>query len=371
MRYLNKELLQDILIRRTEKDMAASRVGGVALAVWQNREEIFVHGFGGANEHTVFRLASMTKPVTAVATLIAVEHGLLSLDDPLENYLPEFAHRRVAVCNEQGEIIGDEPAHNKLTPRLLLCHSSGYVFDGPCKRFTNMTDEERRTLENSVAVCADTLLAFQPGESQGYSHTIAWDPLLSILQQVTGENYAAFINREIFVPCGMVNTAYILSDEQYSRMVPMHNFVDGKSMTVPMKKGWYSQFPNSHYLGCAGLYSTLTDYVNFAEMLQNEGEINGHRILSAQTVREMSTPQLSENANPGGQPWGLGVRVIRGNDERLPAGSFGWSGAYGTHFWVDPVNRITAVYMKNSLYDRGHKAITASHFEDDVMAALQ
>lgn len=314
----------------------------------------------------------MTKPVTAVATMIAVERGLLSLDDPLEKYLPEFANMRVAVCNEKGEVIGDEPARRSLTPRLLLAHSSGYDYEGPCGRqFSKMTEEEDRTMENSVAVCAKMLLSFHPGESEGYSHTIAWDPLLTIIQKVTGMDYAEFITREIFEPCGMVDTTYLATDEQYSRMIPMHDYVDGRAVTVPLKKGWYTRFPNTHYLGCAGLYSTLPDYINFALMLQNGGEINGHRIISEKSVREIATPQLSESANPGGQPWGLAVRVIRGDDERLPVGAFGWSGAYGTHFWVDPENRITAIYMKNSHYDRGHTAITAAHFEEDVMAALK
>ena len=372
MRRLNKELLKNHLIRRTEADLHDGRVGGVSVSLWQDGEEVFSHSFGETNERTLFRMASMTKPVTAVATMIAVERGLLSLDDPIEKYLPEFANMRVAVCNESGEVIGEEPARRSLTPRLLLAHSSGLDYDGPCcKEFSNMTDEERLTMENSVAACARMHLSFQPGESQGYSHTVAWDPLLTIIQNLTGEDYAEFITKEIFVPCGMVDTTYTPSDEQYSRMIPMHDFIDGKATTVELQKGWYTCFPNTHYLGCAGLYSTLADYIKFALMLQNGGEINGHRILSEKSVREIATPQLSESANPGGQPWGLAVRVIRGNDERLPEGAFGWRGAYGTHFWVDPTNRITEVYMKNSHFDRGHTAITAAHFEEDVMAALE
>ena len=371
MRYLDKARLCDTVTRRVETDLAEQTVSQVALSVWQDGEEMLTAGFGGVDAHTVFRMASMTKPVTAVAVMIAVERGLLSLDDAIERFLPEFADRRVAVRNEQGEVIGDEPARRKITPRLLLSHSSGLIYADPHGRFNAMTAEDRRTLENGVAVCAELMLAFQPGESQGYSNTIAWDPLLLILERLTGEDYLTFITREIFQPCGMVDTTYLPTDEQYDRMALMHNFVDGKSTVVSVERGFYEGYPNTHYLGCAGLYSTLSDYMKFALMLQNGGEYNGHRILSAASVEEIATPQLSIEANPGAEPWGLSVRVIRGEEyPYLPVDTFGWSGAYGTHFWVDPVNRITAVYMKNSKYDGGAGTQTARHFEEDVYTSL-
>ena len=377
MRYLNKEKLNENVTRRAEADLSACHIPAAVLTVWQDGREVLTKGFGGADEHTVFRMASMTKPVTAVATMIAVERGLLSLDDPIEKYLPAFTNRRVAVRNEQGELIGDEPAHRKITVRHLLCHSSGHSYcDALGARVAAMTDEEWRTLENAMAVFATLTLDFHPAESQRYSGTIAFDILVSILQLVTGEDFLAFITREILTPCGMVDTTFVPSDEQWARLIPMHNRVEEKNVVFPMKEGcMFEHVPCTHYLGGAGLCSTLSDYIKFALMLQNGGEYNGHRIISQASVAAMATPQLSLEANPGSQPWGLGVRVIRGTEYetvygRLPEGSFGWSGAYGTHFWVDPVNRITAVYMKNSKYDGGSGAITSAHFEEDVMASL-
>jgi CubicO group peptidase (beta-lactamase class C family) len=126
-----------------------------------------------------------------------------------------------------------------------------------------------------------------------------------------------------------------------------------------------------HGIHEALLRARYRKHMKFALMLQNGGEYNGHRILSAASVEEIATPQLSIEANPGAEPWGLSVRVIRGEEyPYLPAGTFGWSGAYGTHFWVDPVNRITAVYMKNSKYDGGSGATTAVRFEEDVYTSL-
>ncbi|MBE6757521.1 MAG: beta-lactamase family protein [Ruminococcaceae bacterium] len=368
VRYLDKERLRERVCNRVTEDITNGWVDNVALAVWQDGHEMLNESFGNANARTVYNLASMTKPVTAVAALIAAERGLLSLDEPIENYYPAFADRMVTVRDENGEITGCEPARRKITPRLLLCHSAGYPFG---ERLNTLNEEECRTLENSIAVCASIPLAFQPGESHGYSATVAWDVLVRIIERVTGEDYQAFITRAIFAPCDMADTAYTVSDEQWERMVTMHRHVDGKSVTVPTRKGWYNQYPSTHYLGCAGLFSTLSDYMNFALMLQNGGVYNGRRVMSETSAREMATPQLSLVANPGSQPWGLGVRVIRGEEYGLlPAGSFGWSGAYGTHFWVDPVNRITAVYMKNSLHDGGAGTHTATNFEEDVHNAL-
>ncbi len=372
MRFLDQAKLRENVFRHITEDIANGWVDNVSLTVWQNGCEVLNESFGNADDKTVFRVASMTKPITAVATLIAAERGLLSIDEPIENYYPAFANPVVALKNEKGEVIGYEPARRKITPRLLLAHSSGYsYYDNLGERLNAMTEEECRTLENSIAVCATMPLSFQPGESQGYSATIAWDVLVRMLEQVTGEDYLSFVTRAIFEPCDMVDTTYLLSDEQWSRIVPMHNHVDGKPVTVPMKKGWYGKYPSTHFLGCAGMYSTASDYIKFAQMLQNGGVYNGQRVMSEVSVHEMATPQLSFDANPGSQPWGLGVRVIRGEEYGiLPHGSFGWSGAYGTHFWVDPENRIVAVYMKNSLHNGGAGTHTASHFEEDVHNAL-
>ena len=373
MRYINKELLREKIARRMETNLQENLLSSAVMSVWQDGQEVITQCFGGLDAHTMFRMASMTKPVTAVAVLLVAERGLLSLDDPLEKYLPEFADRQVAITNEKGEVIGREPARQKLTPRLMLSHSCGYVYDECFGQLASLTDEARNTLEGSVAACAKFVLAFHPGESQGYSNDIAWDPLLLLLERLTGMDYLDFITQEIFLPCGMVDTTYLPTDEQYARMAPMHDFVDGQNTERPMERGYFGRFPNTHYLGCIGLYSTLDDYMKFALMLQNGGEYNGRRILTPESVAEMATIQLSPQANPGPQPWGLAVRVIRGSEyPTLPEGAFGWSGAFGTHFWVDPVNRITAVFLKNSCYNSKHGLqITSYYFEEDVWTSLE
>ena len=123
-----------------------------------------------------------------------------------------------------------------------------------------------------------------------------------------------------------------------------------------------------NYLGGAGLISSLEDYFNFAQMLLNGGTFDGRRVISERAINELSRPQVFKRSS---EYWGLGVRVISdAPDNVLPEGSFGWSGAYGTHFWVDPFNRIIGIYMKNSRYDGGSGAVTSKNFEADVYSAL-
>lgn len=371
MKKVDAALLRSHITRRVNDDLQNARVDNVSLAVWQEDRELFRAHFGGADERSLFRMASMTKPVTTVAVMILAERGLLALDDLVETYLPAFADRRVITVDGDGNI-GSEPSRRPLTVRHLLCHTSG-LSDNPRTdaRVAAMTDEERRTLENTLAVYAELWLSFHPEESQAYSGVIAWQLLVAIAEKVTGEDFLQFLTREIFVPCDMKDTTFVPTPEQWARLVPMHDRVDGRAVEHPMNAGCvFGEYPCTQYLGGAGLISSLEDYLHFALMLQNGGVYNGHRIVSEATVRAMATPQLSPQANGGSQPWGLGVRVIRGEEYgRLPAGAFGWSGAYGTHFWVDPINRITAVYMKNSVYDGGSGAVTSAHFEEDVNAS--
>ena len=155
-------------------------------------------------------------------------------------------------------------------------------------------------------------------------------------------------------------------------MVGMHNYQEGVGIAEPTIPGCVvDDCPVTHPLGGAGLVSTLDDYIKFAQMLLNKGMAPGGRVLEEQWVEQMAVPQLpvelmSEHVNQG-----LGVRVITGDGYPwLPDGTFGWSGAYGTHYWVDPVNEIVAVYLKNSRYDGGSGALTGKHFEEDVFSAI-
>lgn len=384
MKLLNKELLKKNLTKRISSDMAAGIISGSAALVRQNGEIICEEYFGSSvpggsipvNERTIFRLASMTKPITAAAALILVSRGQLRLDDPVEKYLPAFGQMHLAALDENGNLIDAGPVTEKITVLHLLTHTSGIgTAEVGDKQMASMTAKDNCTLENSVDYYSRQGLAFLPFSAQAYSPLAAFDVLARIIELITGEDYNTFLKRELFIPCDMPDTTFLPSTDQWSRIITMHNLVDGCSCVGETTENCtFFDVPCSHYLGGAGLISTARDYSNFAEMLLNRGYFKNHRILPGELIDLMGTPHVPESIMPGPERWGLSVRVITSKDYGdhgiLPVGTFGWSGAYGTHFWVDPVNRITAVYMKNSLYDGGSEAVTSRHFEEDVNASL-
>ena len=179
-----------------------------------------------------------------------------------------------------------------------------------------------------------------------------------------------YLSEYIFKPLGMTDTTFAPSEAQWKRIVTMYESTEqGLVRSVDQKP-----FHNSEYFaGAAGLYGTAEDYFRFALMLANEGEFNGKNILSPQTVQLMSSAQLPESIPgfPSGQNWGLSVRVITDGAAPgaiLTTGSFGWSGAWGTHFWIDPKEKLVALLMINLTNAGGSDAVTAREFEMDVVA---
>ena len=157
-------------------------------------------------------------------------------------------------------------------------------------------------------------------------------------------------------------------------MLPMHDRVDGISVPGKTCEGCvFESVPTTHFAGGAGLASTLEDYSHFAKMLLHRGEFEGNRILKPESVALMATPHLPLSLYPRLKRWGLGVKVVDSPEYgRLPVGCFGWSGAYGTHFWVDPENDITAIYMRNMRWHDTHGCGSIGReFEKNVMAALE
>lgn len=381
-RKLNKERLERLLEDRVQADLADGRVGGCVLAVRQDgvlvTEKVFGERIPGEGvpmtADTVFRMASMTKPVTAVATLLQISRGKIGLDDPVSDYLPAYAHMHTGTL-QNGEIVPGPEILHPVRVRHLLTHSSGIgSMELGDAVFAQMKPADRRTLADAVSYYAAQPLAFVPGSAQAYSPVAAFDILAHLVELTADEPYDTFLARELFVPLGMRDTGFAPTEVQWARMAGMHNRTpDKRSVTLhEMDSFIFGDFPLTYFCGGAGLYSTLADYSRFAEMLLCDGKTpQGRSLLPAGWMQAMRTPQLSTAIMPGDQVWGLGVRVITGEGyRRLPTGAFGWSGAYGTHFWVDPVNRISAVYMKNSAYDGGSGALTAAHFEEDVNAAL-
>ncbi len=379
MKQLNDALLAANIKKAAAVHFGNKKIFGSACAVLQGdgpvRTFCFGHTAPGGNtpvtEDTLFRLASMTKPITAFAVMLLLDRGLLALDDPVFKYIPAFGNIHITAADESGSLTDLGAPRQAVTLRHLLTHTSG-ICDTP-EKLQDMTDADRSTVEATVAFLAGIGLDYEPGSMTRYSGTHAFDVLAQIIENVSGVPYPAFLQKEIFSPCGMNDTTFAPTPAQWNRLIAMHDRQNEESVIGKTTPGCvFAGFPCTHFLGGAGLVSTLRDYMAFAQMLLKGGVSPAGRLISEETLRQMRTPQVSENIMPGEERWGLGVRVItKESYSDLPVGTFGWSGAYGTHFWVDPENKITAVFMRNSLYDGGSGSKASREFEKAVHAALE
>lgn len=372
---LDKKKLKQNIEARIYDDMRCGKVGGAAIIVMQHGKELF-RGYYSTeelgikiDENTIFRLASMTKPITTAAVMILVDRGLLDVNDAVSKYLPEYAVMNVGGLDENKNIKILRQAKQEITIRHLLTHTSGLGCEevGMVER-NNMTADQRKNLKNAVEYYSNMALAFEPGEREAYSGVFAFDVLARIVELISGMPYDQFLQKEIFGPLGMTDTTFTPSQEQWARMIPMHSRMAEENVIVDMPQGCiFGNFPVTHFGGGAGLVSTPRDYLKFAQMLQQKGKFEEHQIISEKMIDEMSKRQLPDNVGK----WGFGVRVVKeGMDANLPGGAYGWSGAYGTHFWVDPTNGIVGLYFKNSLYDGGGEAVTSQNFEQDVYQSI-
>lgn len=379
MKKLNKSELKSRIEEVARYDLDNQKVFGSAYCVMQDGETVYKGCFGTTTpdggdpvtDRTLFRLASMTKPITAVAVLILVERGLLSLSDAVADFFPEFANLPIIELTEPDHPIARGTAKTPITVQQLLSHTSGFGCNA--LKDKKITPADMQTIDDHLAFYCREGLDFEPGSNQYYSGTGAFDLLTKVIEHVTGTDYETFLRREIFEPCGMVDTTFLPSDEQWARLIAMHQQVDGRNAQFNMPPNCvFVRYPCTHFLGGAGLVSTLHDYCRFATMLLNGGRIGDKRILAEDTLRLMYTTLVSEDIMPGPVTWGLAVRVIVSDKyRRLPKGCYGWSGAYGTHFWIDPANRITAVFMKNTLFDGGAGSESGQLFEKAVTASLE
>ena len=378
MKRLDTALLAHNVAQTAECDLAQDKAFGSAYWVMQDGKVVYnrcfgytsAHGTEPVTEDTLFRLASMTKPITAFAALILMDRGVLRLSDTVASFLPEFADVPITAVAEDGTLMTIGTPQNAPTILHLLTHTSGIGSDW--RKIARMTAADKRTVGDTVAFHRRMGLDFDPGTAQQYSGSGAFDVLVRIIEQVTQKDFLSFLQEEIFAPCGMKDTTFIPTAEQWGRMIAMHCVIDGKNENAPMHEGCVmSDYPCTHYLGGAGLASTLRDYAAFATMLLNRGQTETGRLVSEDAFSLFCTPAVAEEIMPIHERWGLGVRVItKEYYEDLPVGSYGWSGAYGTHFWVDPVNKIAAVYLRNSLVDGGSGSEAARQFERAVRRSL-
>ncbi len=380
MRHLNPDKLAAAIDAHTDARLRDNRLGGGAIHVLQEGKTVYRRTFGVLRtgdkaplaDNFIFRTASMTKPVTAAAVLREADLGRIDLDRPLRDYLPEFAHVHYAKAENRrltdlGEI------QTPIRVYHLLSHTSGIgCLPANDEQVDNLMHGD---LAAVTAYHSKSFLAFDPYTAQADSSD-AFSVGARLVELSADMEYGDYLKKYFFDPLRMPDTGFSLTVEQKTRMISMHRrTADGLSENRDLPPDrLFEDLDPGMARGGFGLASTAGDYVKFAEMLRREGlALSGERILSADAVRRMRTPHVAENIMPGWARWGLGVRVICAPDypRGLPMGAYGWSGAYGSHFWVDPVNQITAVYAKNDGSDGGSESATGIELELDVSAALE
>ena len=383
MKKLDKERLYKTLKDRLDEDIYWGRVGGAHLLVLQNGEEVASICQGWHNpdtgeklkEDAIYRLCSMTKPVTGVAVLIAQEQGLLNIEDKVEDYLPDYADMYVGK-EVDGKVVPDKKSNVPLRIWHMLSHCNGIMAEVPLGNLmvAATPHEVQTSLASITDYCAKQPLAFEPESYTAYTGRTSFDAVARIIELKSGLTYAEFLDKYIFNPLGLKDFTFYPTETQWDRMIVPTDKADGNGLvTVNLGKRTFESLPLSYTTAGAGLVASMADYAVFAEMLRNKGRSGNVQIFSPELLETMTKPRVPDGT-PGRDPissWGLGVRVVVKEDV-LPVGSFGWSGAYGTHFWVDPVNEITAIYMRSSRWYDSHGCGTiGAQFERDVMSCLE
>lgn len=354
------------------------RIGGET--VWES-----VHGMAdienGRKMHkdAIFRLASMSKPITGAAVMQLVESGKIGLYDDISKYIPVLKDFWIGGKDENGDLIRAAKASRGITVFDLLTHSSGLAqdvlgFDQFGDPATGIHPKAGDTLATAIPRLKDILLDCEPGSAMGYGAISAFDTLGYIVECVSGMTYGEYLQKNIFDPLGMRDTTFHPTPEQLKRLVKIYT-ADGTVTPGPDVRENMITLPESYEGGSSCLLGTLPDYVRFAECLKNEGTLDGVRILKPETVLAMRTAQTAPHVrgyNPH-QVWGLSMRVVTSEDPNsvLPKGTYGWSGAYGTHFIICPKYDLTAVYCSNLLNGGGSGAPTAFELEEDIMRELK
>jgi methyl acetate hydrolase len=358
-------------------------VPGVVAMVTDRHRVIYQGAFGVADVSTrrpltmdaIFRIASMTKPVTTVAAMQLLEQGRVSLNDPADKYLPELAHLSVFDSfDSRSGAYSVRPATKTVTIRHLLTHTSGLGYN-----FTSTTVRDFKP-RNGEQYSAGPLL-FEPSERWVYGTGVDWAGRL--VESLSGSTLEQYFRDHIFMPLEMPDTFYNVPDSKQPRLVSVHR---------RRPEGEFEPDPNqpsvavSRFVGGGGLSSTAADYVHFLQMLLNAGTWNGKRILSAASVAQMSANQIGSVTvpalktamperssdfsfvNDGRDKWGLGFLITTDQvpGKRSP-GSLSWGGINNTYFWVDPSRGIAGVIMMQFLpfadsralavYDRFERAV--------------
>lgn len=353
-------------------EVAAGRIPGAILLIQQHGKPVLSETFGLRNvktaqamtEDTIFRLYSMSKPITSVAAMMLVDDSKLALDDPVAKYIPAFADVQVGVLQADGKLTL-QPLARPITVRDLLRHTSGitYGFYGssPVRKLYAQAGLVDGDPDNAqfVSRLARLPLAEQPETLWDYGHST--DVLGRVIEVVSGLSLYQFEKQRLLDPLGMRDTAFFVADDAKRPLIAEP--LPGDWFDRPVAGITEATAPHRWESGGAGMVGTIGDYAHFAQMLLSGGELDGRRYLRRETLARMASDQLGEGTGVRKDPefyfpgrdssFGLGFAVRTTANGPLPTGEYRWDGVGGTFFFIDPADDMFVICMMQSPSQRG------------------
>ena len=346
-----------------------NKIGGAVALVLRDGKPAYQRAFGWSDKeanrrmttNTIFRIASQTKAITSAAVLALVEEGKIGLDQPVSRFIPTFSKTTVAIQSDSG--LKTVPAKGPITIKQLLTHTAGISYGtqphvrdlyaakglGPSAGNGWYTADKEEPICETMERLGTLPFTAQPGEAYVYGYNT--DILGCVVEKASGMSLDEFIRARITGPLGMKDTRFFIPPAERDRLATVYSSgSDGlivRAPEGPKGQGHYIEGPRKSFSGGAGLTSTARDYARFLEMTRNGGTLDGVRILGSRTVELMTTNQSGTLHSTEGRGFGLGFQTIDryGASGMAGVGAFGWSGAYGTTYQVDPQSHLVIVLM--------------------------
>jgi CubicO group peptidase (beta-lactamase class C family) len=362
--------------RLLQQHVDENRIAGAVALVLRDGRPVYERAVGWSDKEaqrrmtldTVFRIASQSKAFTSVAILSLMEEGRLSLTTPVSEFIPGFAKSTVIAKTDAG--ITTVPARRQINIRDLLTHTAGISYGtdstvaslyeakglGPAAGFGWYTADKDEGICDSMDRLATLPFVAQPGEAYVYGYNT--DILGCVVERASGKPLDRFIAERITIPLALRDTRFFLPSDQRTRLATVYSSgEDGKIIRAPegaRGQGHYIDGPRKNFSGGAGLLSTARDYARFLEMIRNGGALDTTRILSPRTVALMTTNQVGTLHSATGLGFGLGFETVDryGASGLSSVGAFGWGGAYGSSYKVDPETGLVIVFMLNQIPNR-------------------
>ncbi len=326
----------------------SEKLAGISVIVIRNNETVVRKNFGFADkpngkpieDNTIFRVFSMTKPITAVALMTLYDEGKFKLDDKVSDFIPEFTDTK--VYNKETKTL--EPQNTPMTIRHLLTHTSGLTYGWDQKSYVDSLYRVTGAsgwdgvIGDKVKILAGIPLKHQPGTT--YEYSVSIDVAGYLVEVLSGMPLDKYMKTKIFDPLKMEDTGFYVPEEKHNRLANVYTMINDSLKEQPSTNGMNFKEPATLFSGGGGLVSTMNDYSRFASMLLNGGELEGVKILNESTVTMIMSNQLPEGVNyENGSGYGLG------GSADAKSGIYGWSGAASTHFVVNKNYNMVIVTM--------------------------